>query len=124
MADNVIACRCSSVIHPLLLLSPFHFQNSLSTFSIARVNLIPLWDFCASDFQRALKIIIIAELFIVLTISQGQLRHDNSDNAEKARSRSNVLKLGFHQTANVTTTTQKQSDYKVEQSSFTLIALF
>ena len=35
-----------------------------------------------------------------------------------------VVKPGFHYTANVTTTTQKQSDYKVEQSSFTLIALF
>ena len=31
---------------------------------------------------------------------------------------------GFHYTTNETTTTQKQSDYKVEQSSFTLIALF
>ena len=30
----------------------------------------------------------------------------------------------FHYTTNATTTTQKQSDYKVEQSSFTLIALF
>ena len=35
-----------------------------------------------------------------------------------------VLKPGFHYKANATTTTQKQSDYKVEQSSFTLIALF
>ena len=35
-----------------------------------------------------------------------------------------VLKPGFHYTANATTTTQKQSNYKVEQSSFTLIALF
>ena len=34
------------------------------------------------------------------------------------------IKPGFHYTANPTTTTQKQSDYKVEQSSFTLIALF
>ena len=31
---------------------------------------------------------------------------------------------GFYYTENATTTTQKQSDYKVEQSSFTLIALF
>ena len=31
---------------------------------------------------------------------------------------------GFHYTTNATTTTQKQSDYKVEQSSFTLMALF
>ena len=36
-----------------------------------------------------------------------------------------VLKPGgFHHTANATTTTQKQSEYKVEQSSFKLIALF
>ena len=35
-----------------------------------------------------------------------------------------VIKPGFHYTANATTTTQKLSDYKVEQSSFTLIALF
>ena len=34
------------------------------------------------------------------------------------------IKLGFHYTANATTTTHKQSDYKVEQSSFTQIALF
>ena len=35
-----------------------------------------------------------------------------------------ILKPGFHYTASATTTTQKQNDYKVEQSSFTLIALF
>ena len=35
-----------------------------------------------------------------------------------------LQKPGFHDTANATTTTQKQSDFKVEQSSFTLIALF
>ena len=34
------------------------------------------------------------------------------------------VKPGFHYTANATTTTKKQSDYKVEQSSFMLIALF
>ena len=33
------------------------------------------------------------------------------------------MKPGFHYTANVTTTTQKQIDYPVEQSFFTLIAL-
>ena len=71
MADNV---KCVSVFichipHPLL--SPSHFQNSLSTFSIERVGGIPLWDFYPSDFQRALKIIIAAELFIVMTISPG-----------------------------------------------------
>ena len=58
-------------ITPHLLLSPSHFQNSLSTFSVERVNGIPLWDFCTREFQRALKIIIIAELFIVMTISPG-----------------------------------------------------
>ena len=35
-----------------------------------------------------------------------------------------VLKPGFHHTANATTTIHKQSVYKVEQSSFTQIALF
>ena len=35
-----------------------------------------------------------------------------------------TVKPGFHYTANAMTTTQKQSDYKVERSSFTLIALF
>ena len=35
-----------------------------------------------------------------------------------------LLKPDFHYTANGTTTTQKQSDYKVEQSPFILIALF
>ena len=69
VADNVIACRSSSVIYPNLPLSPSHFQNSLFSFSIERVNEIPLWDFCASEFQRVLK--IIAELFIVMTISPG-----------------------------------------------------
>ena len=34
------------------------------------------------------------------------------------------VKPGFHYTTNATTTTQKQSDYNVEQSSFTLISLF
>ena len=35
-----------------------------------------------------------------------------------------IVRPGFHYTTNATTTTQKQSDYKVEQSSFTLIAMF
>ena len=77
MADNINAFRCFSVIYPHLLLSPSHFQHSLSTLSIERVDGIPLQDFCASDFQRglkitifqkALKIIIIAELFIVIAL--------------------------------------------------------
>ena len=37
---------------------------------------------------------------------------------------SEIIKPGFHQTTNAKTTTQKQSDYEVEQSSLTLIALF
>ena len=35
-----------------------------------------------------------------------------------------LIRPGFHYMANATTTTQKQSDYRIEQSSFTLIALF
>ena len=76
MADNVIVFRCSSVIYPRLLLSPCHFQNPLE-----RVNGIPLWGFCKSDFQRALKIIIIAELFIAIIFgfqnSPGSIPSDN-----------------------------------------------
>ena len=60
-----------SAIYPLSTAFTISFTNSLSTFSIERVSGIPLWDFCASNFQRALKIIIIAELFIVMTISPG-----------------------------------------------------
>ena len=89
---QITAFRCSSVIYAHLLLSPSYFQNSLSTFSTERVNGIPLWDFYVSDFQRVLKIVIIAELFIVTTISLGTLRHNNSDNAENVHSRSYVLK--------------------------------
>ena len=71
MTDNGIAFRCLSVTYPHIMLSPEHFQNSLSTFSIERVNRIPLSDFCANEFQRALKMIFIAELFIVMTLSVG-----------------------------------------------------
>ena len=60
---------------PHLMLSPSHFQNFLSTSSVGRVNGMRLWDFCASDSQRALKILIIAELSIVMTISPSKLRH-------------------------------------------------
>ena len=35
-----------------------------------------------------------------------------------------INKPGFHYTANAMTTTEKQSDYKVEQPSFTLMTLF
>ena len=53
MADNVIACRSSSVIYPHLPLSPSHFQNSLSTFSIERVNEIPILGFLRERFSKS-----------------------------------------------------------------------
>ena len=71
MAENNIAFRCSSVVYPNPMFSPSHFQNSLSTLSIERVNGMPLSDFFASELQSVLKMIIIAELFIVMTISPG-----------------------------------------------------
>ena len=71
MADNVIAFQCSSVIYPIYSFRFLISKTLCSMFSIKRVNGIPLWDFYRSDFQRALKIIIIAELFIAMTISQG-----------------------------------------------------
>ena len=70
MADNVISMFICH-IPPSTAFSPSGFQSSLSRFSIEIVNTIPLWDFCASDFQRALKITIIAELFVVMTVSPG-----------------------------------------------------
>ena len=45
-------------------------------------------------------------------------------NFKFSNDRKKSLRSGFHYTTNATTTTQKQSDYKVEQSSFSLIALF
>ena len=83
MADIVIAFRCSSVMYPHLMITPSHFQNSLFTFSIETGNGMPLWDLCARDFQRALKITIVAKLFIIMTISPGYLTHNYGDNAEK-----------------------------------------
>ena len=69
------------------------FDSVYIQFIQERVNEIPtpLWDFQPSDFQRALTIITTAELFTVMTTSPGQLRHNNSDNAENAHSRSYVL---------------------------------
>ena len=51
-------------------------------------------------------------------------RDKNVNFAGVSACRAILLKPGFHYTANATTTTQKQSDYMVEQSSFTLITLF
>ena len=48
------------------------------------INGIPFWDFCTSNFQGALKIIITAKLFIVMTISPGWSRRNNSNNKENA----------------------------------------
>ena len=71
MTDNVLVFRCLSVIYPHLMRSPWQCQNSLSTFSIERINGMTLCDFCASDFQSALKMTFLAELFIVMMLSPG-----------------------------------------------------
>ena len=55
-----------------------------------------------------------SRLFVVL----------RSDTFAVATEKEISIEPGFYYTANSTTTTPKQSDYKVEQSSFTLIALF
>ena len=68
----------------------FHFQNPLSTFSIERGNGIPLWDFCKSDFQRALKIIIIAELFIAIIFG---LQNSPGEHAPEQRRGRGLIKL-------------------------------
>ena len=71
MADNVIVFQCSSVIYLHLLLSPSHFQNS---FSIERVNGIPLWDFYASDFQRALNVMIAKYIITMIMLKNAHSR--------------------------------------------------
>ena len=84
---------------PHLLLLPSHFQNSLSNFSIERINGIPLWDSYTSDFQRALKIIIIPGLFIVMTTHHQTCKCQNIITVimwENVHSRSYVLTTSFH----------------------------
>ena len=44
-----------NVIYPHLLLSLSHFQNSLSTFSIERVNGIPPGDFYPERFSESIE---------------------------------------------------------------------
>ena len=69
------------IIHiPHIIFSTSYFISSLATISIKRVNAMPLWDFCVSHFEVVLKIIIMSELFNVMTI--------NIDNTENDHSRS------------------------------------
>ena len=69
--------------------------------------------------KRAYFEIAVARDKLVKVISfPGAIKEDFRDYVKP------LIKPGFHYTANAATTTQKQSDYKVEQSSFTLIALF
>ena len=44
---------------------------------------MPLWDFLQSHFEVVFKIMTIAELFIVVKTSPGQLSWINSDNVVK-----------------------------------------
>ena len=55
MADNVIAFRCSSVIYPHLLLSPSHFQNSLSMFSTERELMDASLGFLPERFSKGIE---------------------------------------------------------------------
>ena len=58
-------------------------------------------------------------------LSNPKQAHEHTRSESKGVPRpSTAVKPGFHNTSNATITTQKKSDYKVEQSSFTLIALF
>ena len=62
---------CSSIVYRLLMFSTSYFKSSLSTISIKSVNAMPLWNFSQSHFEVVLKIMTIAELFIVMTTSPG-----------------------------------------------------
>ena len=46
-----------------------HFKGSSSKISIKGINPMPLWDFLQSHFEGVLKIMTIAELFVVMTAS-------------------------------------------------------
>ena len=61
---------CSSIIYRHLMFSAFYFKGSLSTISIKSVNAMPLWNFLQDHFEVVLKIMTIAELFIVMTASK------------------------------------------------------
>ena len=64
----------------------------------------------------------------ILTVPLKECRNKRRMDKKKAKLTETTLitsiKPGLTNTANATTTTQKQNDYKVEQSSFALIALF
>ena len=53
------------------MFSTSYFESSLFTIAIKRVNAMPLWDFLQNHFEVVLKIMTIAELFIVMTTSPG-----------------------------------------------------
>ena len=61
---------CSLIEYSMTSLS---FQIAVQKNEAKLSSFVQFEDFCASDFQRAMKIIIIiiAELFIVMTISPG-----------------------------------------------------
>ena len=69
---------------------------------------------------------ILQETFAidVLRALKPSLKHDRKHVLRLLRLYGDQDKAWFPFTANYTTTTQTQSDYVVEQSSFTLIALF
>ena len=64
-------CFSCSIIYRHLMFSASYVKDSLSTISINSVNGMPLWDFLQSHFEVGLKIMTIAELFIVMTASLG-----------------------------------------------------
>ena len=62
---------------------------------------------------------------LIKTAPPGRFRNEiKLDLQTYAKPLISLFKPVFHYMAHAMTTTQKQSDYKVEQSSFTLIAMF
>ena len=70
------------------MFSTSYFKGCLSTILIKSVNAMPLWDFLQSPIEVVFKIMTIAELFIVVTTSPGQLSWINSDNVVNDHTRS------------------------------------
>ena len=104
----------------LLKVSDPVFEKNLTWFNNLNRRCCFMWVFQVASATRS--VVMQVELTVMLNLRWTAytfcyIKHE-------CNCHTYTLKLGFHYTGNATTTTQKQSDYKVEQSSFTLIALF
>ena len=122
-----------SQFKPLLVWRIAHSKknNKIGSFSFTSLSIAPLsqngWATTVDDLLYGMyhSLIVVASNSYHGVIHKAWFPINQLRPRQRPIStRNKVIKPGFHYTANATTTTQRQSDYKVEQSSFTLIALF